>query len=256
MTKWVLSGLRAGIRTTRYPLQPDKTSGVSPGFPSGRGLAEGDSGEVVDHCPTGALLRRADRIAVDPRRCIHCFRCARAKDAVTWEPGYEWAMSSGGGLLTSPFRRSVHVRVVDAGDCGACLHEVKQIANPYYNAHRLGFFFTPTPRQADVLLVVGPGTDQMRTALEKAYAAMPTPRRVIAAGACALSGGIFGPSFACGDGVRSIVPVDIEVPGDPPPPLAILHALLVVTGRAPPAEMGSQDDEPPPGDELRKGHGT
>ncbi len=256
MTQWVLSGLRAGIRTTRYPAQADETSGVSPGFPSGRGLAHGDPGQVVDHCPTGALLRRAGRIDVDPRRCIHCFRCARGSDAVAWEPGYEWAMLSGGALLTSPFRSSVHVRVVDAGDCGACLHEVKQIANPYYNAHRLGFFFTPTPRQADVLIVVGPGTDQMRTALEKAYTAMPTPRRVIAAGSCALSGGIFGPSFACSDGVGSIVPVDIEVPGNPPPPLAILHALLVVTGRASPAEPASQGDELRPGAEPRNGHGT
>jgi len=243
MSRWVLSGLRAGIRSTRYPAQPDEAPGVSAGFPSGRGLAQGDSGEVVQRCPTGALHRDGGRIAVDPRRCIHCFRCARARDAVAWESGYEWATFSGGGPLTNAFRRSVHVRVVDAGDCGACLHEVKQIANPYYNAHRLGFFFTPTPRQADVLLVVGAGTDQMRTALEKAYAAMPTPRRVIAVGACALSGGIFGPSFACSDGVGSIVPVDIEVPGHPPPPLAILHALLLVTGRASPAEWNASGDE-------------
>ena len=155
-----------------------------------------------------------------------------------WEMGYEWAAVKGSAFaqLGRPFSRSVNIRVVDAGDCGACLHEVKQLANPYYNLHRLGFFFTPTPRQADILIVVGPGADQMRLALEKTLAAMPTPRTVIAVGTCALSGGIFGPSFACSDGVGSIIPVDIEVPGNPPPPLAILHALLVATGHARAAE--------------------
>ena len=76
----------------------------------------------------------------------------------------------------------MNVLVVDTGDCGACLNEVKQLNNPYYNMHRLGFFITPTPRQADVLLVVGPLTDHMRLPLRKTYDAMPTPKRVIAVG--------------------------------------------------------------------------
>jgi Ni,Fe-hydrogenase III small subunit len=244
MTQWVWSGLATRVRTTRYPARQDQSPGASPGFPLGRALADSDPGAVVDRCPTGALVRRDRRIWVDPRRCVHCYRCAHGEDALEWRQGYEWATvattSRPAGEERTPqlrraFARSLHVRVVDAGDCGACLHEVKQLANPYYNAHRLGFFFTPTPRHADILMVVGPGTDQMRTALEKAYTALPTPRRVIAVGACALSGSVFGPSFACSDGVRSIVPVDIEVPGSPPPPFAILHALLVATGRAQPA---------------------
>ncbi len=97
--------------------------------------------------------------------------------------------------MGQPFRRSIHVLVVDAGDCGACLNEVKQLNNPYYNMHRLGFFITPTPRHADVLLVVGPVTDHMRAALKKIYDAMPTPKRVVAVGACALSGGVFAREF-------------------------------------------------------------
>jgi Ni,Fe-hydrogenase III small subunit len=133
------------------------------------------------------------------------------------------------------FRRSAHILVVDAGDCGACLNEVKQLNNPYYNMHRLGFFLTPTPRHADVMLVVGAVTEHMRLALRKAYDAMPTPKRVVAAGACALFGGVFGPSFTCGGGVAQAVPVDVEVPGNPPPPLAILHGLLVAAGQRQPA---------------------
>jgi len=169
---------------------------------------------------------------------VHCYRCRRqVATPLAWSDGFEWAAT--GDAWTAPldhaFRHSVHVIVVDAGDCGACLREVKQLGNPYYNMHRLGFFITPTPRHADILLVVGPVTDHMRIALCKTYDAMPTPKRVIAVGACALSGGVFGPSFVAESGVARVLPVDVEVPGEPPPPLAILHALLVATGRAMPA---------------------
>jgi Ni,Fe-hydrogenase III small subunit len=140
------------------------------------------------------------------------------------EPGHQFG---------NAFAHSINILVVDAGDCGACLNEIKQLDNPFYNIHRLGFFITPTPRQADVMLVVGPVTDHMRVPLQKAFDAMPTPKRVIAAGACALSGGLFGPSFVCGSGIRDIFPVDVEVPGCPPPPLAVLHGLLVAVGRKP-----------------------
>jgi len=244
MSQWVFKGLRTGIRTTGYPRLQDETPGVSPGLPAGRPLAAGDAAEVIARCPTGALVRRADRIAVDPRRCVHCYRCVRgAADPVHWQAGFAWATRHGERDLGPPFARSLHIRVVDAGDCGACLREVKQLDNPYYNLHRLGFFITPTPRQADILLVVGPGTEQTRAALVKTYDAMPQPRLVIAVGTCALTGGIFGPSFACSAGVGGIVPVDVEVPGQPPPPLAILHALLVATGRAAPSIAEESNDE-------------
>lgn len=250
MANWVYSGLRIGVKTTRYPRQKDETPGVTPGLPLAQ-TRSGEIEEIVARCPTGALSREGNRIAVDYRRCVHCFRCTRGvPEPLSWQAGYEWGLPvkpvaalpgtalsddvepGRGQPLGTAFARSLHVRVVDAGDCGACLREVKQLSNPYYNLHRLGIFLTPTPRQADVLLVVGPGTDQMRTALEKAFAAMPAPRRVLAVGACALSGGVFGPSFTCSAGIGSIIPVDAEVPGNPPPPLAILHGLLLLAGRA------------------------
>ena len=93
---------------------------------------------------------------------------------------------------------------------------------------------TPTPRNADVLLVSGPVSDAMRIPLRKAYDAMPTPKRVVAIGACAIFGGVFGPSFAAAGGASEILPVDVVVPGCPPPPLAILHGLLLVVERKPP----------------------
>ncbi|HTQ76525.1 MAG TPA: hypothetical protein VMI15_00740 [Burkholderiales bacterium] len=243
MSQWVIKGIRTGIRSTQYPSAEERAAGVTPGLPAAT-MLERDAADMVARCPTRALAQAGGGVAVDYRRCVHCFRCVRGvQRPLAWHAGYEWAGRAAaarprdGEPLDGPFRRSIHIVVVDAGDCGACLNEVRQLNNPYYNMHRLGFFITPTPRHADVLLVVGPGTDHMRVALRKVYDAMPTPKRVVAAGACALSGGVFAESFVCAHGVGELLPVDVEVPGNPPPPLAILHGLLVAVGRKPPAAL-------------------
>ncbi len=250
MRGWVPAGLRTGVRTTRYPDAEETAPGVSPGLPRGGRAADGAGGALADRCPTGAIVTEDHGIAVDYRRCVHCFRCARGVPAPPdWQPGYEWAASVRGDAaqpLGPAFARSLRILVVDAGDCGACLREVKQLSGPYYNMHRLGFFVTPTPRSADILVVVGPVTAHMRSPLVQAYEAMPAPKRVVAVGACALSGGVFGPSFASAGGVAGVIPVDVMVPGNPPPPLAILHGLLVVTGRRPSAALRSPAAAPPP----------
>jgi len=245
MSQWVRKGLLTGIKTTRYPAREETAAGVSPGLPLGGPCSEEQARLLVAQCPTGALSQGDHELVVDYRRCVHCFRCQRGSAApIHWQSGYEWATVTSEN--TDPqrqfgpaFERAIHILVVDAGDCGACLNEVRQLNNPYYNMHRLGFFITPTPRQADVMLVVGPLTDHMRLPLQKAYDAMPTPKRVIAVGACALSAGVFGPSFVCGSGVGELMPVDVEVPGNPPPPLAILHGLLVAVGRKLPTALVS-----------------
>lgn len=241
MSQWVLKGLRTGIRSSAYPRSPETAPGVTPGRPVGTTVGA-QAEALAEHCPVGALHASGGDVAVDYRRCVHCYRCARdVPHPLEWRGDYEWAgvPEGAGTAFAQPFRRSMHILVVDAGDCGACLNEVKQLNNPYYNMHRLGFFITPTPRHADLLLVVGPVTDHMRHALKKIHDAMPTPKRVIAVGACALSGGIFAGSFACAHGVREVLPVDVEVPGNPPPPLAILHGLLLAAGRKPAAPLSS-----------------
>jgi Ni,Fe-hydrogenase III small subunit len=240
MSQWVIKGLGTAVRTTPYPARAETAAGVSAGLPASRRGGE----DLVARCPTGALRARDAHVVVDYRRCIHCFRCVRdTATPLAWREDYEWGglAASGEGIepLGGEFARSMHIVVMDAGDCGACLHEVRQLNNPYYNMHRLGFFITPTPRHADVLLVVGCGTDHLRVALEKTYRAMPTPKRVVAVGACALTGSVFDPSFVTGGGVADVIPVDVEVPGHPPPPLAILHGLLVAVGRRAPASLVS-----------------
>lgn len=233
MSQWVIRGLRTGIKTTVYPSGMEQAPGVTPGLPSvPANLSHANAQVLADRCPTQVFDWMDGKVTLHEERCVHCFRCVR--DIVYpagWREDYQWARSTGSARFDDAFQRSIHICVLDTGDCGACLNEVKQLNNPYYNMHRLGFFITPTPRHADVLLVVGAVTDHMRDALRKTYEAMPTPKRVIAVGACACTGGIFAGSFVCGKGLSELLPVDVEVPGNPPPPLAILHALLLVTGR-------------------------
>lgn len=246
MFHWVFKGLKTGIRTTRYPAPGERLAGISPGRPCGTRLDEAAVNLLAAACPTGAIVARGSGADVDYRHCIQCARCRRAAEtpAMNWSEDCEWAALADRAAALSKrfpklFGRSLHIRVVDAGACGACLSEARQLNNPYYNIHRLGFFITPTPREADVLLIAGPVTDAMRVPLRKAYEAMPEPKRVVAIGVCAISGGVFGPSFIAAGGAAEVVPVDIVVPGCPPPPLAILHGLLLAVERTAPAKLTS-----------------
>jgi Ni,Fe-hydrogenase III small subunit len=243
MSGWVLKGISTGIKTTAYPRRSESAAGVTPGLPVG-GEFGAEASRLAQRCPVHALEEARGAVTVNYRRCVHCYRCVRgAARPIAWRTDYEWAGLAGESrtedAFGQAFSHSIHILVVDAGDCGACLNEVKQLNNPYYNMHRLGFFITPTPRHADVLLIVGAVTDHMRVALRKTYEAMPTPKRVVAVGACALSGGVFAESFVCAGGATDVLPVDVEVPGNPPPPLAILHGLLVAVGRKSPASLVS-----------------
>lgn len=129
------------------------------------------------------------------------------------------------------FARSLHIRHVDAGSCNACESEVKLLTSPYYDIHRLGLFFTPSPRHADLLLVTGAITRAMVEPLRRTYEAMPDPRLVVAVGACACGGGVFGASaYTTGD-LSDILPVDAYIPGCPPTPLALIEGLLLAINR-------------------------
>ena len=130
------------------------------------------------------------------------------------------------------FGRSLHIRHVDAGSCNGCESEIKLLTSPYYDIHRLGIFFATTPRHADLLLVTGAITRAMVDPLQRTYAAMPEPRLVVATGACACDGGIFGRSCLTLDRLSAILPVDTYIPGCPPTPLALIHGLLLTLGRA------------------------
>ena len=127
--------------------------------------------------------------------------------------------------------QALAIRQVDAGSCNACEMEVNALTNPYYNLEGLGIKFVASPRHADMLLVTGPVTRNMETALRRTYEATPEPRLVVALGDCACNGGIFGESYANCGGVAKVLPVDVAVPGCPPPPLEIMRGILAAVRR-------------------------
>jgi Ni,Fe-hydrogenase III small subunit len=127
--------------------------------------------------------------------------------------------------------RSLAIRHVDAGSCNGCELEIHALNNPYYDIERFGFRFVASPRHADVLLVTGPVTLNMREALERTYAATPEPKWVVAAGDCAADGGCFRGSYAIAGGVSAVLPVHLHIPGCPPSPIALLEGLLALMER-------------------------
>ncbi len=129
--------------------------------------------------------------------------------------------------------RALCIRQVDAGSCNGCELEIHALGNPYYNIEGAGIHFVASPRHADLLLVTGPVTRNMREALLRTWQATPPPRLVVAVGDCGCSGGIFGESYASCGAVANVIPVDASVPGCPPSPAAILQVIvdLVRSGR-------------------------
>jgi Ni,Fe-hydrogenase III small subunit len=128
--------------------------------------------------------------------------------------------------------RSLSIREVDAGSCNGCELEIHALNNVYYDLERFGLRFVASPRHADVLLVTGPVTRNMREALERTWRATPDPKWVVAVGDCALDGGVFAGSYACVGGVSEVVPVDLHIRGCPPTPTALLQGLIALVEKA------------------------
>jgi Ni,Fe-hydrogenase III small subunit len=124
--------------------------------------------------------------------------------------------------------RSLSIREVDAGSCNGCELEIHALNNAFYDLERFGLRFVASPRHADVLLVTGPVTKNMREALERTYNATPDPKWVVAVGDCALDGGLFSESYAVVGGVSAVVPVDLHIRGCPPSPTQLLKGLLAL----------------------------
>lgn len=256
---WVPHGLRNGTITTRWPRKPDD---YFDSFPAAVDVIEPDrTGEDViaaaDSCPTRAIALGPGGASLDRGRCILCGRCTRiAPDAFAFMPGSATASLDRGALVVGAhdegedavnelrqslarrvrhLRRSVHIRHVDAGSDGSDEWEVQALSGPVYDIHRLGIFFTASPRHADILLVTGIGTDGTAGPLRRTREAMPDPVVVMAVGTDAVSGGLVGGGYTDGVGVDGRLPegVDVWVPGSPASPFSILHGILLALGRVP-----------------------
>jgi len=134
--------------------------------------------------------------------------------------------------LLATLGRALAVRHVDAGSCNACELEVHALENPYYNLEGLGMRFVASPRHADLLLVTGPVARNMELALRRTWEAVPDPKLVVAIGDCGLGCGLLGENYATRGAVSSVIPVDVAVPGCPPPPLEILRGILTAVQTA------------------------
>ncbi len=251
MALWTLFGLASGKATTSWPAGDgsDGQDGLV-GMPRFDPQAcDEECSACAEVCPTHAIEVSDGGLSVDYGRCVVCQLCTDACPTGAMAPSNDWAFgvrnredlvwakdpvrpTAPVGTDKRAFRRSLHIRHVDAGSCNGCESELQALNNPFYNLHRLGIFFTPSPRFADLLLVTGPVTHPMLEPLRAAYNAMPEPRWVMAVGTCAVSGGIPGGNYACGTGLEGVLPVDLYLPGCPPNPAAIIDALLIFLDRA------------------------
>ncbi|OQA33694.1 MAG: Formate hydrogenlyase subunit 7 [Betaproteobacteria bacterium ADurb.Bin341] len=142
--------------------------------------------------------------------------------------------------------QALTIRQVDAGSCNGCELEIHALNNPFYNIEGLGIKFVASPRHADMLLVTGPVSRHMQIALKRTYEATPAPKLVVAVGDCGCTGGMFGESYASCGRVANVIPVDVAVPGCPPPPIDLLRGILtaVRARRTETTEKPSKESEP------------
>lgn len=261
---WTWFGLKRGSATTSWPQAggDDGQAGVL-GMPRfDPQCCQSGCHACTDICPTHALTPASTGNESPPQldygRCIVCQLCTevcptdalqvstdcmfavRQREDLRWQQAIETPAGQQLKQCIAAFKHSLHIRHVDAGSCNGCESELQALNNPFYNLHRLGIFFTPSPRFADLLLVTGPVTLPMREPLLNTYEAMPEPRLVMANGTCAVSGGVAGGGYNTGNGLDELLSVDLYLPGCPPSPAAIIEGLLILLQRLPQRIKGGQ----------------
>lgn len=243
MLKIIRNRAEQGCKTTSYPKEPIQLYKRYRGLP--RINADCDPAlirQCAAICPQDAILWEEKKI--DLGRCTFCGRCENVADGafVTFSQDFGMGASTREALICDGslpaladhakqhfkklFGRSLQLRQVSAAGCNSCEADTNVLNTPFFDLSRFGIDFVASPRHADGIHVTGPISRNMRTALMTTYDAVPSPKVVIASGACAISGGPFYGSGEISGGLNSIVPVDLYIPGCPPHPLTTLHALL------------------------------
>jgi Ni,Fe-hydrogenase III small subunit/NAD-dependent dihydropyrimidine dehydrogenase PreA subunit len=242
--------LEQGHRTSRYPAEQPQLSDRLRGLPllDSKRCGEGCHA-CAEACPTDAMSVQGGELKLDLGRCLFCTDCMRAcpDGAITYSQDYRLATRTREQLVIDGrslelaealdektrklFGRSLKLREVSAAGCNGCEADVNVLTTLVFDLGRFGITFVASPRHADGLLITGPVSENMRTALKDTYDAVPSPKIVIAVGACAISGGPYIGHSEQHNGADSIVPVDLYVPGCPPHPYTILDGLLRLLGR-------------------------
>jgi Ni,Fe-hydrogenase III small subunit/ferredoxin-like protein FixX len=232
-----------GYRTTKYPLEKIELWKRYRGRPQINKDAPGDLAQAcAAACPQDAI--DAQKHLIDMGRCVFCGTCEDISEGkyVSFTQDFEIAVSEMEHLVTDGslpdlaaharqhfkklFGRSLQLRQVSAAGCNACEADLNVLATPFFDLARFGINFVASPRHADGIVVTGPISRNMKTALFQTYEAVPDPKVVIAVGSCTLTGGPFRDSPEVSQGLKSLLPVDLYIPGCPPHPLTNLHALL------------------------------
>ncbi|HEY5997344.1 MAG TPA: 4Fe-4S dicluster domain-containing protein [Candidatus Deferrimicrobiaceae bacterium] len=250
MIRAILARIHQKHRTMDYPTVPIAVPPRFRGYPSlDPGRCPDGCRACVDACPFGAVTRDGS-LKLDMGKCLFCPECAQAcphgaisfgNDArlaanrradLVVSGGEEQRMAEAlGAELVSLFGRSIKFREVSAGGCNACEADTNVLSTVGWDLGRFGIQFVASPRHADGLWITGPVTENMREATMKTWEAIPSPKIVVACGACAIAGGPFaGSSEVCG-GIDGLLPVDLYIPGCPPHPLTILDGLLRLLGK-------------------------
>jgi Ni,Fe-hydrogenase III small subunit len=233
-------GYRTGGFPGKEPVIPERFRGLPVLLPEK--CPTGCTG-CNERCPFGAVVKKGERIEVDLGRCLFCADCPVCPHgALTFDNDYRLAVRRRKDLLfdgtelalaaalekkmLSMFKRSLKLRQVSAGGCNGCEADVNVLGTLVFDLSRFGIQFVASPRHADGILVTGPVTRNMHSALLATYEAVPEPKIVIAAGACAINGGPFHNSPEVCNGLEDILPIDLYIPGCPPHPYATLDGLL------------------------------
>jgi len=253
MLKTLRNRFEQGYRTSPYPKAAVKLPVRYRGCPQ---IRQDAPQELADRCAAACPQDAIDatKRLLDLGRCVFCGTCDRLSEGrfVSFGRNFELGVADRDQLLTAGnlpslaaharahikklFGRSLQLRQVSAAGCNACEADLNVLATPFFDLARFGINFVASPRHADGIVVTGPVSRNMKTALLETYAAVPAPKVVVAVGSCALSGGPFRGSPEVTEGLHHLLPVDLFIPGCPPHPLTNLHALLAYFKQIVPAQ--------------------